>query len=197
MRYKFLFFICLAFLLTACSNVQQEASDNEEQLTQELIQLFHEKKYDEITDKVVKQKIELEKNFFNIALAYKELEKTGIGKRDSLAKSDQYEYIKAKLDNVNNPPSEIAEEINRTKRIVEQKYITFLKEEKPNEYDASVGTLPNPSIGMTKEEVLYSTWGKPKDINKTTTADTVSEQWVYSDYKYLYFENGILTTIQE
>ncbi|WP_211147016.1 hypothetical protein [Paenibacillus dokdonensis] len=54
----------------------------------------------------------------------------------------------------------------------------------------------NVSIGMTKEEVLASTWGKPKDINKTTTANYVSEQWVYSGYRYLYFENGILTTIQ-
>lgn len=52
------------------------------------------------------------------------------------------------------------------------------------------------SVGMTKDQVLNSTWGKPKDKNKTTTANGVSEQWVYSGYRYLYFENGILTTIQ-
>jgi hypothetical protein len=55
-------------------------------------------------------------------------------------------------------------------------------------------------IGMTKEMALLS-WGKPDDINKTTTAYGVSEQWVYrySDYKaqYLYFKNGILTAIQK
>ena len=52
-------------------------------------------------------------------------------------------------------------------------------------------------IGMTKEEVLAEGWGRPIDINKTTTTYGVSEQWIYYDYKYLYFEDGILTTIQE
>ena len=52
-------------------------------------------------------------------------------------------------------------------------------------------------IGMTKEEVLKEGWGRPNDINKTTTAYGVSEQWVYSGYKYLYFEDGILTAIQD
>ncbi|WP_146548753.1 hypothetical protein [Rummeliibacillus suwonensis] len=55
----------------------------------------------------------------------------------------------------------------------------------------------DPAIGMTNEEVLESTWGKPQEINKTTSSYGVSEQWVYPDYKYLYFEDGILTTIQE
>ena len=54
-----------------------------------------------------------------------------------------------------------------------------------------------PSIGMTKEEVLNSTWGSPEDINRTTTAYGVREQWVYSDYRYVYFENGVVTAIQE
>lgn len=52
-------------------------------------------------------------------------------------------------------------------------------------------------IGMTQKEILNSNWGKPKDINKTTTAYSVHEQWVYDGFKYLYFEDGILTTIQE
>lgn len=53
-----------------------------------------------------------------------------------------------------------------------------------------------PKIGMTKTEAENSTWGKPKKINKTTTAYGVHEQWVYSGYKYLYFDDGILTSIQ-
>ncbi len=52
------------------------------------------------------------------------------------------------------------------------------------------------SIGMTQEEVLQSSWGKPKDINKTITKYGVNEQWVYANYNYLYFEDGILVTIQ-
>lgn len=54
-----------------------------------------------------------------------------------------------------------------------------------------------PAIGMTAEQVEASTWGKPKDINKTTYSWGVKEQWVYSDYRYIYLEDGIVTAIQE
>lgn len=53
----------------------------------------------------------------------------------------------------------------------------------------------SPSIGMTDDEVLETSWGKPKSINKTQTAYGVNEQWVY-DRGYLYFENHYLVTIQ-
>lgn len=51
-------------------------------------------------------------------------------------------------------------------------------------------------IGMTPEDVLASNWGKPTDINRTTTATGVHEQWVYGNGNYLYFDNGRLTAIQ-
>jgi hypothetical protein len=51
------------------------------------------------------------------------------------------------------------------------------------------------SIGMTQEEVIASSWGKPNSINRTVTASSNSEQWVYPG-GYLYFENGLLTTVQ-
>lgn len=54
-----------------------------------------------------------------------------------------------------------------------------------------------PEIGMTAEEVKNSTWGKPKKINKTTTKYGVHEQWVYSSGKYIYFDDGVVTSIQE
>lgn len=54
-----------------------------------------------------------------------------------------------------------------------------------------------PKIGMTKKEAENSTWGKPQKINRTTTVYGVSEQWVYSNYRYLYFDDGILTAIQD
>ncbi len=57
--------------------------------------------------------------------------------------------------------------------------------------------IKEPAINMTKDEVLNSTWGKPKEINKTTTRYGTSEQWCYSDYRYIYFENGIVTSIQD
>lgn len=54
-----------------------------------------------------------------------------------------------------------------------------------------------PYIGMTKVQLEESSWGKPKDINRTTTAYGVREQWCYSGYKYVYVENGVVTAIQE
>jgi hypothetical protein len=50
-------------------------------------------------------------------------------------------------------------------------------------------------IGMTQEDVLKSSWGRPRRVNRTTTARGVDEQWVYEG-GYLYFSDGILRTVQ-
>ena len=61
----------------------------------------------------------------------------------------------------------------------------------------------NVQIGWSKA-MCKEAWGKPDKINTTTGSWGVHEQWVYeysSEYSYdifcLYFENGVLTTIQE
>lgn len=54
----------------------------------------------------------------------------------------------------------------------------------------------NPTIGMTTEEAENSSWGKPESINNTTTAYSVREQWVYPNFNYLYFQDGILISFQ-
>jgi hypothetical protein len=51
------------------------------------------------------------------------------------------------------------------------------------------------SIGMTEDQATMS-WGQPKDINNTTNSYSTHEQWVYGLSSYLYFDDGILTTIQ-
>ena len=54
----------------------------------------------------------------------------------------------------------------------------------------------NPEVGMNKEEVLYQTnWGEPqkKNIGKYTWG--TSEQWCYSNNRYVYFENGIVVAV--
>lgn len=64
------------------------------------------------------------------------------------------------------------------------------------------------SIGMTEEQVKAS-WGKPDKINRTITSSGKQEQWIYGyregfgggtmywlPKEYIYFENGILTSIQ-
>jgi hypothetical protein len=57
-------------------------------------------------------------------------------------------------------------------------------------------TRAAPRIGMTKEQVLASTWGKPNKINKASGTPGAREQWVYGS-RYLYFENSILVGIDK
>lgn len=52
------------------------------------------------------------------------------------------------------------------------------------------------SLGMSPEDVIASSWGKPSRVNRTLNAFGTSEQWVYGLRSYLYFENGVLTSIQ-
>lgn len=52
-------------------------------------------------------------------------------------------------------------------------------------------------IGMAEEEVKETKWGEPEKVNRTTTKYGVKEQWVYYGNKYIYLENGIVTTIQD
>lgn len=73
---------------------------------------------------------------------------------------------------------------------------------KPKETTTESNTIQepikqDPYIGMTADEVKNSTWGNPSKINKTTTQYGVHEQWVYSSGRYIYFDNGIVTAIQE
>jgi len=55
---------------------------------------------------------------------------------------------------------------------------------------------------MSADSAVKPSWGQPDDVNKTVNAYGVSEQWVYrgtgyAKNRYLYFKNGILTSMQE
>lgn len=52
-------------------------------------------------------------------------------------------------------------------------------------------------VGMTADQVRAA-WGRPYRINHTSNAYAESEQWVMHELgnSYVYFENGICTTIQ-
>ena len=54
----------------------------------------------------------------------------------------------------------------------------------------------NPEVGMNKEEVLYQTnWGEPQKKNISKYTWGTSEQWCYSNNRYVYFENGIVVAV--
>ena len=47
------------------------------------------------------------------------------------------------------------------------------------------------------KEMCRQSWGEPLDINRTIVKGLTHEQWVYGYGTYLYFNNDILTTIQD
>lgn len=51
-------------------------------------------------------------------------------------------------------------------------------------------------IGEHQARTRKCGWGKPQHINRTIRANYEREQWVYGGHNYLYFENGVLTSIQ-
>lgn len=50
-------------------------------------------------------------------------------------------------------------------------------------------------IGMT-DKMCIEAWGEPDSKNRTVLNGKETEQWVYKTGSYLYFDNGILTVIQ-
>ena len=51
-------------------------------------------------------------------------------------------------------------------------------------------------LGMSAEQVLAA-WGAPKKINRTIVRGRISEQAIYANGQYVYFENGIVTALQD
>lgn len=100
------------------------------------------------------------------------------------------QYVKEKLQE--EKKLKIAEEINN-KKVAQERNKRII-----NKYGSYYGKLilgGYVKTGMTKEMCTES-WGAPSSINKTSGSFGVHEQWVYDSGSYLYFEDGILTTIQ-
>lgn len=57
--------------------------------------------------------------------------------------------------------------------------------------------VKNPTIGMTEDEVVVTSWGKPQKVNRSVNQYNTREQWVYGNGQYLYFTDGILTSFQD
>ncbi len=79
----------------------------------------------------------------------------------------------------------------------EKQYEESLEKKKQEEKSSQKSIeKPTPQIGMTASEVEASSWGKPVRKNITEYPWGKREQWVYSIYRYIYFENGRVTSIQ-
>ena len=92
-----------------------------------------------------------------------------------------------------------------TEKVSQAKANEQAKELAKYRYDVEMREMSSrkePRIGMSALAAEKSSWGYPDDVNKTVNAYGVSEQWVYrgtgfAKNRYLYFKNGILTSMQE
>ena len=99
------------------------------------------------------------------------------------------------------------EKINFTYHLVwGDENITFVRETADNNYAVAstnilsknpIKTIKAPQIGMTSSEVKSTNWGNPDKINKDTYSWGTTEQWVYNNKGYIYFRNGVVTSISE
>lgn len=153
------------------------------------IDLVEEGKFDEAQDFTLfhREKNNEYKAIYIYSQA-KEIESYGFG----------YSELTVELDEIN--PKYDGIYSKEIKEMALQVYGTLDKWTK--KYEINLGAKKyakklRPTLGMTAEEVRNSTWGNPEDINKTTTTYGISEQWVYSIDRYIYFDDGVVTAIQE
>ncbi|MGS2778744.1 hypothetical protein ACVBAX_15360 [Robertmurraya sp. GLU-23] len=142
------------------------------------IKYMNEGNYELISNETATDLSNLGGNFFNLSLAY-----------NNFYNNNSIVYIQGNeslpenfLNAITNPLPEVQPFIDRLRTEINNK-------KQPSE---NFGV----SIGMTREQVLSSSWGNPQSINTTTSSYGSREQWVYGNGNYLYFEDGILVTIQ-
>ncbi|MGG6440505.1 hypothetical protein ABET52_13770 [Saccharococcus caldoxylosilyticus] len=182
---------------------------------QKYIQLVLNKDYNTLLSLTEKKSNEVQEDYYNIAFAFikqNEIEQL-LSKKDDIALdkklSLKYGAIVRSIESVKFIPPELKTSVNTLYKtaVKKEKYYSQKDDEQVrkvteefNREEKIEHTTKNPktvSIGMTQEEVLTEGWGRPIDINRTITANGTIEQWVYDGDKYLYFENGILTAIQD
>lgn len=110
---------------------------------------------------------------------------------------DEEKYVKQ--EKIKKLIKEEQEQEEREKERIEQEAERKYKNGIIAKYGSKKGNLileGKVILGMNKQMCLAA-WGEPDDINKTIARGITHEQWVYGFGSYLYFENGILVTIQE
>jgi len=122
------------------------------------------------------------------------------GELDSRKEYVQFEGTSPSIDDI-----VAREKVRQAKQAQEERKVQQRAQEKAErerakrlEEQRRQAAKPSPRIGMTRQQVVNDTrWGRPYDINRTTSSSGVREQWVYSNRRYLYFDNGVLTVIQD
>lgn len=117
---------------------------------------------------------------------------------------------------INNYPITVEEvDLNQINNLLNKynDFISFLTEYRDNVYSSSRNeelqdayedkesenelSKSIPKVGMTASEVEKTSWGTPDKKNKKTYSWGTTEQWVYDNKGYVYFENGKVTSVSE
>lgn len=74
--------------------------------------------------------------------------------------------------------------------------MTFYNYVEEESISTSEPTKVEPYIGMTKAQLTESAWGEPYRTNISQFEFGTYEQWCYSENRYVYVKDGIVTSIQ-
>ncbi|RXZ00845.1 hypothetical protein [Fictibacillus sp. S7] len=160
---------------------------------EELINLLVAKDYEKALSKSSKQDTDFKRDIYLISGAFLKQEEIDNEDESLISKIHDYKDLVSDIEVVKNVPKEVQSNVDALYENAKAN-LQYLV----NKSDAVQSNLKGvPEVGMSKSEVLSTTWGNPIDINTTKTASSNKEQWVYSGYKYVYFEDGVVTTIQE
>lgn len=205
-KYLLIVLVC-GLLLTGCGSTKEVSSSNQqEELVTTIIQLFHNKQYQEVHNILTKELFPYEIYDYLegdpsvkselISLYLINYTKLYESKDDYIEASKYLNYLKPVEGVIS---SNEIKEMNIAFTPMKEKQIAKDTLEYNQNLEKSLADKKNQgvSIGMSSEDVLLSSWGKPEKINKTTTENNISEQWIYGNSKYIYFDNGVVTAIQE
>lgn len=155
-----------------------------------------ENAYNEVKSKILKIEKQAIKEFKKELKDYIQEKNYSDGYSYVLKYSEIIEYTSD--EEVKKSSNSLKSKYNEQKRIEEEKEETekAAKEAEDAAKEKRRKKQEGVRIGMSKQDVLDSSWGKPTKINKSVYSWGTSEQWVYPNNNYLYFENGKLTSIQ-
>lgn len=106
----------------------------------------------------------------------------------------EYNEILADRKRAEEERQRIAEEKQRQEDIARQEWEKRIIQKYGNKYGKIICER-KVCLNMTKEMCIEA-WGEPLYVNSTIVKGLVHEQWVYGWQTYLYFDNNILTAIQ-
>lgn len=194
MKKKIILFLVLILSMGIFSGCKQSDKEILAQVDSTIIQKYNEL-FPEMTEKTCVVAIQ---DYYNSAEYDRTIEdKYKILKRFIEVKYKDNVELQNKLESILKTK---IEDYKKYEREESKQYIDKYNLNVQNEIDkinVNAGIKPEPSIGMTKEEILFSSWGSPVEKNILDSNSGTSEQWVYSLDKYIYFEDGLVTAIQK